>query len=320
MDSPQELAAAITTGERKALSQAITMIESSLETDMARSQELLQVLAPNIGKAIRIGITGVPGVGKSTFIDALGTHLTSCGHTVAVLAVDPSSSISGGSILGDKTRMEKLSQDPDAFIRPSPGGDAVGGVARHTREAMMLCEAAGFDVLLVETIGVGQSELAVASMVDTFVLLLLAGAGDELQGIKRGVMELADVLVIHKADGDNTESAHRAAREYTAALQLLSHRHAAWTPAVMTCSSHTGDGIEEVHKKVTMHREALGSAGIAENRQSQALHWFDSTLREMVVSTFLTRSEIAATLPDIREQVQNGDLQPTAAVMRLLAT
>ena len=319
MRSPQELVTAIASGERKALSQAITIIESSLDSDMARSEELLQDLAPNTGGAVRIGITGVPGVGKSTFIDALGTSLTREGHKVAVLAVDPSSSISGGSILGDKTRMERLSQDPDAFIRPTPGGDAVGGVARHTREAMLLCEAAGFDVLLVETIGVGQSELAVASMVDTFVLLLLAGAGDELQGIKRGVMELADIFVINKADGPNTEPALQAARQYTAALQLIPQRNPAWAPTVTICSSVHGDGIEDVYKQVLEHREALGSAGIAENRQDQALHWFDHTLREMVVSSFLARSEVCAALPGLREQVQSGALQPTAAVSRLLA-
>jgi len=307
--------------DRKMLARAITLVESSRGEDLRRSQALLEALAtPEAKQAIRVGITGVPGVGKSTFIDVLGSALTADGHKVAVLAVDPSSTISGGSILGDKTRMERLSRDPNAFIRPTPGGGAFGGVARHTREALLLCEAAGFDIVLVETIGVGQSEVAVVDMVDTFVLLMLAGAGDELQGNKRGIMELTDLLVIHKADGDNVRKAELAAKEYENALQLLPRRHDAWKPEVLTCSAQTGAGIAEVFARIKAHRAALGEDGIAENRRAQALHWFEETLRDMLVRSFLEREDVAAALPDVRRRVREGAVPPTAAALELLGS
>jgi LAO/AO transport system kinase len=314
-----QLVAGIGAGDRRTLAQAITLIESNRDEDLEASQQLLEAISADTGSAIRIGITGVPGVGKSTFIDAFGSMLTNQGMKVAVLAVDPSSTVSGGSILGDKTRMDALSRDPNAFVRPSPGGGATGGVARYTREAILVCEAAGFDVVLVETMGVGQSEIAVAQMVDTFVLLMLTGAGDELQGIKRGIMELADLVVIHKADGANEQPAQVAAREYAGALALLPNRFAGWDPAVLTCSSQTGEGIDEVFAKIEAHRAALGDAGLAEFRREQALHWFDETLREMLVRDFLKRDHVAKSLPEIRTAVRSGQLQPTAAVLELLA-
>jgi LAO/AO transport system kinase len=309
-----QLVAGVSAGDRRVLAQAITLVESNRDEDLAATQELLAALAPRTGDAIRIGITGIPGVGKSTFIDAFGSMLTKRGKTVAVLAIDPSSSVSGGSILGDKTRMEQLSRDPNAFVRPSPGGAAIGGVARHTREGMLLCEAAGFDVVLIETIGVGQSEIAVADMVDTFVLLLLAGAGDELQGIKRGVMELADIVVVHKADGDNAQPAQLAARQYASALQLLQNRHTDWNPPALTCSSIEGTGITELLEQIEAHRQTLGEDGITTRRRDQAVRWFDTTLRELLVRKFLADTDIEST----RAKVRAGTLQPTAAALQLL--
>lgn len=314
-----QLVAGIEGGDRRFLAQAITLIESNRDEDLEAAQQLLDAVSAETGRAMRIGITGVPGVGKSTFIDAFGVKLTRDGMKVAVLAVDPSSTISGGSILGDKTRMEHLSRDPNAFVRPTPGGSATGGVARHTRESILVCEAAGFDVIIVETIGVGQSEIAVADMVDTFVLLMLTGAGDELQGIKRGIMELADIVVIHKADGANEQPAKLAAREFQNALALLPNRTADWTPPVLTCSARTGAGIDEVFTTVQAHRTALGDTGLETLHHDQALHWFDATLRDLLVRNFLHRQDVADALPRIREQVHSGTVQPTAAVMQLLA-
>jgi LAO/AO transport system kinase len=317
-DTTRRLLDGVVQSDRRALAQAITLIESGRESDVTLSKELLESLPPNSGTSIRIGITGVPGVGKSTFIARVGTLLTGRGHRVAVLAIDPSSTVSGGSILGDKTRMENLAQDPAAYIRPSPRATKSGGVARHTREAMLLCEAAGFDVILVETVGVGQSETAVADMVDTFVLFLLPGGGDELQGIKRGVMELADVVVIHKADGASQEPAQVAARQFESALQLLPRRNPQWARRVLTCSAVTGDGVEAVHESVLAHRAALGAEGLAQGRIRQSLSWFEDTLRDMLVESFLRRPEIAAALPRLRDRVRDGKIQPTAAALELL--
>lgn len=310
-----KLAAGVRKGDRKALAQAITLVESSRSEDSEGIQELLREILPDTGSSLRVGITGAPGVGKSTFIDVLGTQLTAKDHRVAVLAVDPSSSVSGGSILGDKTRMSKLAQNPKAFIRPSPAGTSVGGVARRTREAMLLCEAAGHDVVIVETIGVGQTETAVANMVDCFVLMLLAGAGDELQGIKRGVMELADVVVIHKADGKNEKAAQAARQEFATALQIL---RVGPCPPVLCASSLTGHGVSHVWKAVRDHVHNLGEEGVAQRRRQQNLQWFEGALEELMREEFLSRADVAAALPKLRQQVLEGELQPMAAARQLL--
>ena len=275
---------------------------------------------PLTGRAQRVGVTGAPGVGKSTFIEAMGTRLVAEGHRVAVLAVDPSSEVTGGSILGDKTRMEDLSRNADAFVRPSPSSDAGGGVAPRTREAMLLCEAAGFDVVLVETVGVGQSEFAVAHMVDTFALLLLPGAGDELQGIKRGVVELADVIVVHKADGDQQGQAEQARADYAAAQTVVQRGAAGWQPPVLSCSSRTGDGLDSVWQAVQAHRAALGEGGLAEKRRDQALHWFDEAVAASLRRDLLADPGAAAALPGLRQRVHDGVLQPSAAAAELLSS
>ena len=310
-----KLAAGVKQGDRKILAQAITLVESSRAEDTAAIQELLQEILPETGKAVRVGITGAPGVGKSTFIDVLGTQLTEKQHRVAVLAVDPSSTVSGGSILGDKTRMSKLSGNENAFIRPSPSGATVGGVARRTREAMLLCEAAGYDVVIVETIGVGQTEVAVSNLVDCFVLMMLAGAGDELQGIKRGIMELADVVLIHKADGDNQQAAETARQEFAIAMRIL--RPDPWPP-VLCASSLTTDGISNVWKAVQDHVDHLGEEGLAKRRRQQNLQWFEGALEELMRQEFLGKDKVAEALPKLRQQVLEGQLQPMAAARQLL--
>lgn len=307
-------------GDRRTLARAITLVESGRSTDLGPSLELLNQLhsADATKDSIRIGITGVPGVGKSTFINAFGEYLIEQGLQVAVLAIDPTSTRSGGSILGDKTRMEQLSRNPQAFIRPTPGGLHPGGVARRTRDTIALCEAAGFDVILIETIGVGQSEVSVADIVDTVVLLALAGAGDDLQGIKRGIMELADVLIIHKADGDNELPSQAAATELASVINLLPRRFEAWQATVDTCSSLSGNGIPEVFSRIQEHRSALGNETIADNRREQALRGFDDTVRDLVISEFLHRPEIAQRRSDLQAKVRSGELHPTAAAVRLL--
>ncbi len=310
-----KLAAGVNKGDRKMLAQAITLVESSRAEDTAAIQELLQGILPSTGKAVRVGITGAPGVGKSTFIDALGTLLTEKHHRVAVLAVDPSSTVSGGSILGDKTRMSKLSGNQNAFIRPSPSGTTLGGVARRTREAMLLCEAAGYDVVIVETIGVGQTEIAVSNMVDCFVLMMLAGAGDELQGIKRGITELADVVLIHKADGNNQQAAEAARQEFAAAMQIL---RSGPRPPVLCASSLTGDGISNLWKAVQDHVDHLGEEGMAKRRRQQNLQWFEGALEELMRQEFLGKDKVAEALPKLRQQVLEGQLQPMAAARQLL--
>lgn len=310
-----KLAAGVKEGDRRMLSQAITLVESTRSEDTPAVQELLEEILPETGKALRVGITGPPGVGKSTFIDAMGTLLTKRNHRVAVLAVDPSSTVSGGSILGDKTRMSKLAANKNAFIRPSPGGSNVGGVARRTREAILLCEAARFDVVVVETIGVGQTETAVSNMVDCFVLMMLAGAGDELQGIKRGILELADLVVIHKADGDNRQAAEATRQELATALRIL---RSPPLPPALCASSLTGDGIAEAWQAVRDHVDQLGEEGLRQHRQQQNLHWFEDALEELMRKEFLGRDKVAAAMPKLRQQVLEGRLQPMAAARQLL--
>ncbi|WP_238121288.1 MULTISPECIES: methylmalonyl Co-A mutase-associated GTPase MeaB [unclassified Xanthobacter] len=313
-----KLAEGVVKGERAALARAITLVESRRADHRARAQALLQGLLPRTGGAFRVGITGVPGVGKSTTIDALGTYLTSLGHKVAVLAVDPSSSRTGGSILGDKTRMARLSVDPRAFIRPSPSSGTLGGIAAKTRETMLLCEAAGFDVVLVETVGVGQSETAVADLTDTFLVLMLPGAGDELQGIKKGVLELADIVAVNKADGDNIPRARAAASEYRAALHLLGARQAHWSPPVLTYSALTGDGIAEVWGQVELHRQKCEAAGtFAATRQGQQVRWMWTLLNERLAEKVTTDPAVKARLPALEQEVAAGTLGPALAAAEI---
>lgn len=315
-----ELAAGVRAGDRRALAKAITLVESTRRDHQADAQRLLEQLLPYTGRAVRLGVTGVPGVGKSTFIEAFGMHLVGCGKRVAVLAVDPSSARSGGSILGDKTRMVRLAAEDAAFIRPSPSGGSLGGVARRTREAMLVCEAAGYDVVIVETVGVGQSETAVASMVDFFLVLMLAGAGDELQGIKKGILELADALAINKADGDNLARATRAAAEYRAALNLFRHTSPHWDPPVVTVSALEERGMGTVWSIVLDHHERMRACGELESkRRSQQLAWFWSVLEDELRGRFLARDDVRARLPEIERQVRDGQLPPTEGARRLLA-
>ena len=269
-----ELVDGVLARDRATLGRALTLVESTLSDHRGRAADLLAALLPHAGGAHRVGITGVPGVGKSTFIEALGTQLTASGRRVAVQAVDPTSTVTGGSILGDKTRMQRLANDPDAFVRPSPTAGTLGGVTRTTRETLLVLEAAGFDVVLVETVGVGQSETLVARMVDFFLALMLPGAGDELQGIKKGLLELADMIVVNKADGDNARAARTAARDYSAALRLTHPASASWTPQVVTCSGLTGEGLPGLWTRIEEHREALTASGEwDERRRGQQLAW-----------------------------------------------
>jgi LAO/AO transport system kinase len=302
-------------GDRATLARAITLIESKRADHRKAAQRLVQDLLPHTGKAIRVGITGAPGVGKSTTIDTLGTHLTAKGHKVAVLAVDPSSTRTGGSILGDKTRMARLAVDPSAFVRPSPSSGTLGGVAAKTRETMLLCEAAGYDVILVETVGIGQSETAVADMSDFFLALMLPGAGDELQGIKKGVVELADMIAVNKADGDGIKRARSAAAEYRAALHILTPHSPSWTPPVVTYSGLTGDGVADLWAQVLLHRERLAGTGeLAQLRRKQQVKWLWSMLEDRVFSRLRTDAALRAKLPQIEAAVAEGTLSPTLAV------
>ncbi len=314
------LAAGVRAGERRALAKAITLVESSRADHQEEAQRLLERLLPDTGHAARVGVTGVPGVGKSTFIEAFGLYLLAQGKRVAVLAVDPSSARSGGSILGDKTRMARLATAPEAFIRPSPSGGSLGGVARRTREAMLVCEAAGYDVVLVETVGVGQSETTVASMVDFFLVLMLAGAGDELQGIKKGILEIADALVVNKADGDNVQRAERAAAEYRGALRLFRHVSANWDPPVLTASALEGRGMDRVWSTIEEHRATLGASGeLAARRREQQQAWLWSMLRDGLEEHFRARSDVRRLLPELEAEVAAGRITPTEAARRLLA-
>ena len=305
--------------DRPVLSKAITLIESALPEHQEMAREMLTRLLPHTGKAVRLGITGVPGVGKSTFIESFGMALTGKGHRLAILAVDPSSTRSGGSIMADKTRMERLSVAPNAFIRPSPSAGALGGVARKTRETMLLCEAAGHDVVIVETVGVGQSETAVASMVDFFLVLMLAGAGDEIQGIKKGILELADAIVINKADGDNVEKARRARKEYENALHLLRPSSNVWVPQVLTCSGLEGQGMDAVWEMILSCRDQISQAGELEvKRKKQALDWMWSLVDEGLKVRFQRNKEVKSHLPDITRAIEAGEMTPTEAANRLL--
>jgi LAO/AO transport system kinase len=312
------LAASLRAGHRAALARAITLIESLRADHQAAARELVQALLPDTGKAIRVGITGSPGVGKSTTIDALGMFLIERGHTVAVLAVDPSSARSGGSILGDKTRMARLSASDRAFIRPSPAAGTLGGVAAKTREAMLLCEAAGFDVVLVETVGIGQSETAVCDMTDFFLALMLPGAGDELQGIKKGLVELADMIAINKADGDNITRANIAAADYRGALHILSPRSEHWHPPVVTYSALTGAGIADLWQKISDHRTAMSASGdFAARRRQQQVKWMWSMLESRMMERLRSDPAIRAKVKKIETEVADGRVAPALAADRI---
>ena len=314
-----ELSAAIRNGDRSALAKAITLVESARADHRERAQELLLELMPQAGESMHVGITGVPGVGKSTAIEALGMYLIEQGHRVAVLAVDPSSTRTGGSILGDKTRMARLAVHPDAYIRPSPTSGTLGGVAKATRETIVLLEAAGYDVILVETVGVGQSEVTVANMVDTFVFLTLARTGDQLQGIKKGVLELADIVVVNKADGEHAIEAKSAARELTAALRLIYPRETLWRPPVLTMSALHGEGLRELWDKVLEHRDVLREAGKFESRRrAQQVEWTWSMVRDAVLDRVLNHPEVRRIRAEVERQVRDGELTPALAARQIL--
>jgi LAO/AO transport system kinase len=315
-----DLGRGIRARERAVIARAITLIESRRSDHQKAARRLVQELLPLTGKAIRVGITGAPGVGKSTTIDALGTFLTSKGRKVAVLAVDPSSTRSGGSILADKTRMPRLSSDADAFVRPSPSSGTLGGVAAKTRESMLICEAAGFDVVLVETIGTGQSETIVADMTDFFLVLMLPGAGDELQGLKKGVIEIADMLAINKADGDNVKRAQAAAAEYRAALHILNPRSPTWSPPVVTYSALTGAGIAELWDSILDHRQRMTNSGeLDARRREQQVKWMWAMLEERVFARLKSDPALRAKLPRIEAAVAAGRMSPAIAVEEIAA-
>jgi len=308
-------------GNRRVIAKTITLVESSLLAHQNLAKTIIDKLSPYSGKAVRIGITGVPGVGKSAFIESFGMMLLKDKHCIAVLAVDPSSKKSGGSVMGDKTRMERLAVEERAFIRPSPSGGTLGGVVRKTRETMIVCEAAGFDVMIVETVGVGQSETTVASMVDFFLVLMLSGAGDELQGIKKGVVELADAIAITKADGDNIEKAKRATKEYETALHLINPTSPSWMPPVVTCSALTLEGINEIWDIVLNHREKQkGSGEFEEKRKKQAVDWMWSLVEEGLKDQFYKIPDVIKMLPKVTKEVERGKTAPTAAVYELLSS
>ena len=306
-------------GNRRAIAKAITLLESTRPESFEQGQELLESLLPHAGKALRIGITGVPGVGKSTFIEAIGLFLIEQGHRVAVLAVDPSSQLTGGSIMGDKTRMNELAQHPHAFIRPSPSSGILGGVARKTRETMLICEAAGYDVVIVETVGVGQSETMVASMVDLFLLLMLPNAGDELQGIKKGVLELADLVVVNKSDGEQETLAKTAQSEYRKALHLLPSSKNSWTPQILRCSALEKRGIDKIWDSVKSFREALQNSGEWEKqRRSQTGKWMWSLVEEGLLTNFRNHPNLQKQIPVLEKEVESGNMLPTTAARKLL--
>jgi LAO/AO transport system kinase len=310
----------ILAGDRSSVAKAITLVESTRADHRDRAQKLLAGLLPRTGGAIRIGLTGVPGAGKSTLIDKLGVFLTGGGHRVAVLAVDPSSSRRGGSILGDKTRMERLAADPSAFIRPSPSSGSLGGVTRSTREALLILEAAGYDVVVVETVGVGQSEAAVASMVDCFVMLTVPGTGDSLQGIKRGVLELADIVAVNKADGDRAAEAKRMARELAEALHLFGQADPFWDPPVLTCSAREGSGIDHLWNEIERHRESLAKAGELEaKRTRQQADWMWAMVEDRLLTRLHSDTAVRTLAPELEEQLKDRSITPTQGANRILA-
>ena len=318
-DTVEELAAAVRSGDRAALPRAITLLESTRADHREQAQQLLLALMPDSGDAHRVGITGIPGVGKSTAIEALGMRLIDQGHRVAVLAVDPSSTRTGGSILGDKTRMARLAVHPDAYIRPSPTSGTLGGVAKATRETIVLLEAAGFDAILIETVGVGQSEVAVANMVDTFVLLTLARSGDPLQGIKKGVLELADIVVVNKADGEHLVEARLAARELSAALRLIYPHETLWRPPVLTMSSIEGTGLTELWDTTERHCQVLTEAGeFDERRRAQQVDWTWQMVRDTVLDRVLSNPDVLKIRADVERQVRAGELTPALAAQQIL--
>ena len=314
----EQTAAAIRAGDRVALARAITLVESAKPEDQDRAQELLDSLLPHTGRSIRVGISGVPGAGKSTLIDQLGLNLVAQGHKVAVLAVDPTSTRSGGSILGDKTRMGRLATEPKAFIRPSPAGESLGGVTKTTRETIALAEAAGYDVVLVETVGVGQSESAVSNMVDVFVVVAIAGAGDELQGIKRGLLELADIITVNKADGDNIERANRAAMEYRTALHILAAGHEGWDPQVLTLSARDNQGLDRLWQKVEQRQAALAASGaLAARRAEQAVSWMREIFDQRLLAAFKGGKRAARHWRELEDKVRAGAMTAAAAAEEL---
>jgi LAO/AO transport system kinase len=318
--SPEAFVDGILHGNRALLSRAITLIESRLPQHQAVAQRIIEGCLPHSGDSVRIGITGVPGVGKSTFIEVLGMHLIEDrAQKVAVLAVDPSSSVSGGSILGDKTRMERLAANPAAFIRPSPSSGSLGGVTRRTRETVILCEAAGFRNVLIETVGVGQSETAVASMVDFFLLLMLAGAGDELQGIKRGIIEMADLMAINKADGANVDRARLAQAEYQAALRLFPPSPSGWQPRVLTCSAQQGTGIAEIWDVVVEHHRFVSRTGyFAERRRTQLVDWLEAAVQTEILDAYLRDQAVAGQHETLLADVLDGEISPSKAAATLV--
>jgi len=317
--APEALAGKIRAGDRRALARAITLVESTRTDHREAAERLLAALLPHTGGAVRLGISGVPGVGKSTFIEAFGLRVIDEGHRVAVLAVDPTSSRSGGAILGDKTRMQELSRRAEAFIRPSPTGGTLGGVARRTREAMLVCEAAGFDVVIVETVGVGQSETVVADMVDMFLLLLLPGGGDELQGIKKGISEVADLLIVNKADAGMEAAARAAASEYRGALRMLAPATKVWRPPVLTCSALEGRGLDKVWRTIGDYRAKMGESGeLARRRAAQARSWMWNEVEETLLRRFKDHPEVARRLPELERAVTAGEMPAAGAAHELL--
>jgi LAO/AO transport system kinase len=314
-----ELVEGVLSGDRAAVGRAVTLVESTKPDHRADARRLLDALAPHAGGAQRVGVTGVPGVGKSTFIEALGSMLTAVGHRVAVLAVDPTSTVTGGSILGDKTRMPRLSNDPSAFVRPSPSAGTLGGVTRSTRETMMVLEAAGHDVVLVETVGIGQSETVVAAMVDFFLVLMLPGAGDELQGIKKGVLEMADLIAVNKADGDNVPAARTAVRDYSSALRLTHPTSPTWNPPVMTCSGQNGDGLEDLWGRIADHRSLMTATGEWDDRRrAQRLAWMWSMVEDRLLDSLRADPAVLGLLMAAEAEVLDGLTTPSAAAERLL--
>ena len=317
--SVDQLKSSLISGDRTGLSKAITLVESTLDEDRIKAETLLNQILPFTGQSIRIGITGVPGVGKSTFIESFGSILTDQGHKVAILAIDPSSTQSKGSILGDKTRMETLSGNPNAYIRPSPTGGKLGGVANRTREAILLCEAAGYDIIIIETVGVGQSEIAVKDMTDFFLLLMLSGAGDELQGIKRGIMEMADLVAINKVDGNNLQEAMLAKATYANALHLMPMNESEWQTEVVTCSALENKGIKEIWESILKFKSSLSANGFwEENRRRQLKKWYKEMLTSLLIAQFEKNKKVRLQLEIMQKQVEKGEMVPSAAARTLI--